>query len=457
MSILSLRYFLFFPLMSGFIWLFPGRKRTYTVLIANIIFLILLSSRIADASYVIVLCIWTFFAGEKIAGSRSKKKLAVAAALPVLGLCWYKYAGFFTGRNILMPIGISFYTFKAISYLADVCFARCEEQEFIKVVDYLVFFPVFMAGPINRPAPFFQALEEPWTFSYRDQKLGFVQTMLGAFEKLVIADRLSQGAELFLSSSLSGWYTVFGVLLYAFEIYADFDAYSNMAIGISRMLGFEIERNFNCPYLSASIPEFWHRWHISLSSWLRDYVYIPLGGNRKGEVRKAFNVLAAFLVSGLWHGSSVLFLIWGLGHGVLNVLEGFLRRRWMNHPNIKYFRPLLILINFILVSALWVFFRSASLMEAMDVFARIGAAHGLPSLSYETAGITLNELNWYFILIITVIVLDLLRNQRDMNLWLAKQVFPVRWAVYLCLIVLAVIFGIYGPGYHPEDFIYVTF
>ena len=457
MSILSLP-FLLLAAGAGFVsWLTPGKARKYAVLAANIIFLALLASRILDVIYVLVLCAWTWFFGSLLGKQKNKGILALSIAVPVLGLIICKYAGFFAGAGWVMPLGISFYTFKAISYLADVSADKVSAKDPLSVFDYLIFFPVFMAGPINRAKPFFDELEGPWRFEYADQKKGFVQAMLGCFEKLVIADQLAAGVSIYLNPELSGWYTVFGVILYAFQIYTDFDAYSNVAIGAARLMGFHIERNFHTPYLSASIPEFWRRWHMSLSSWLRDYIYIPLGGSRKGTVRRILNVLITFLVSGLWHGSTVVFGVWGLGHGILNVLETPLQKALKNNNGLRVLKPLFILINFALAAFLWIFFRSADMSEALGIIARMGQASGLPALSFETAGITLNEQTWFFILLAMIVLTDLLRYFFDMNEMLAKQFILVRWLVYAALILIAVIFGVYGPGFHPEDFIYVTF
>ena len=412
MSILSLPFLLLSAGAGVLTWVVPGKARKYAVLIANLVFLALLAARILDVIYVLVLCAWTYGAGVLLGKQKNKALLALSIAVPVLGLCVFKYAGFFAGVSWVMPLGISFYTFKAISYLADVYTKKTAAQDPVTMFDYLIFFPVFMAGPINRAEPFVQELNKSWTFDYADQKKGFVQAMLGCFEKLVIADQLAAGVTKFLSPELSGWYTVFGVILYAFQIYTDFDAYSNVAIGVSRLLGFHLERNFHTPYLSASIPEFWRRWHMSLSSWLRDYIYIPLETPLQKLLKKG---------------------------------------------SLKFVKPLFIIVNFILVALLWIFFRSASMDEALGIFARMGQISGLPAISYETAGITLNELNWFRILIIAVIVTDLLRYFFDMNELLAKQFILVRWLVYAALILIAIIFGVYGPGFHPEDFIYVTF
>ena len=458
MSILSLQYLLFAGQAGIFTWLFPNKTRKYTVFIINLFFLYLIRANLRDVIYVVVLTLWVFAAGWVLKRAEYDRKiLMVAVILPVLELCLFKYAGNFGAENILLPLGISFYTFKGLSYLFDICRKKTEPRDIITVFDYMVFFPFFMAGPINRAEPFFEQLEKPWVFEYRDQKNGFVQAMLGVFEKLVIADQLSAMVKVFLNPELSGWYTVFGVILYTFQIYVDFDAYSNVAIGIARLMGFHIDRNFHSPYLSSSVSEFWRRWHISLSSWLKDYVYIPLGGSRKGEVRTMINILIVFLISGMWHGSTSLFLVWGLGHAVFNILENQIVKVFREKPWVKYLKPLLIVINFMIVGFLWIFFRSETMAEAMDIIHRMGMIKGLPSISCEIAGITMNELTWSFVLILMIIITDVLRYFKDMIQFLSERFIVTRWVFYTILIIIAIIFGVYGPGYHPEDFIYVTF
>ncbi len=457
MSVLSLTYLALSGLSAVFVWLFPGRTRKYTVMLVNIAFLVLLWKSPMAVYYSAGLCVYTWLAGLLLEKKHHKAVLAAALALPVLGLCFFKYVYDFTGWYIMMPLGISFYTFKAVGYLADIYENRFRARDLIDVFDYLIFFPAFTAGPIHRPAAFFEQLEKPWTFDYRDQKNGVIQAGAGMFQKLVIAEELARMTKLFLyNPEVSGWYTWFGVLLYTFQIYVDFDSYSNIAIGTARMLGFRLERNFHTPYLSSSIQEFWRRWHISLSCWLRDYVYIPLGGSRKGSLRKYINILIVFLVSGMWHGSAKVFIIWGLGHGVLNVIEGMIREKWGKLYR-TWMKAPLILFNFACVAFLWIFFCAGSGEAAAAILHRMAAAGGPAVIGPAAVGITMNEWIWTFALIAVIIVSDLMRCRTDMIEWLAARNFAVRWAVYFVLMVTAIIFGVYGPGYDPSDFIYVTF
>lgn len=462
MSILSLTFLGLSAISSIFIWLFPNHTRRYTVLICNIAFLYLLRANLMDILYVCILALYTWISGEVLYRIKQKKFVLLFVLVPVVGLCYFKYAGYlFPNRRILMPLGLSFYTFKAISYLADISKNTIGSKGIVSVFDYIVFFPSFMAGPIHRSKPFFEELEAKFTFQYKDQKNGFIQACLGLFQKFVFADQLNYYVGLiFNNPELSGWYIILGILLYSFQIYVDFDSYSNVAIGIARMMGFHLERNFHSPYLGVSLRDFWRRWHISLSSWLRDYIYIPLGGSKKGRILKYINTLIIFLVSGIWHGSTLMFVIWGLGHGIVMVLEDILRsitggaRSWM-----KWFSPIGIIINFIIVSILWVFFRSSSMEEALTILRVIPTLKisEIGSIDYNLIGMSLNEWYWMWIIIGITIVFDILRYFFNMIDVLAKQFIVFRWIFYAALIILAIIFGMYGPGYHPSDFIYVTF
>jgi D-alanyl-lipoteichoic acid acyltransferase DltB (MBOAT superfamily) len=463
-GVLSLQFLGLVGISSILLWIFRGRTRRYAVMVCNIAFLVLLKARVVDYAYLAGLVLYSWSAGLLLSHQRKRWLLLLADLLPIAGLCWFKYAGYLLPMaGILMPIGLSYYSFKAVSYLTDIYMERCESRNPVLVFDYLVFFPAFFAGPIHRPQEFYAQMEEPFVFDYRDQKNGCVLAGLGLFEKLVISSELSSLTAILLKGDFTGWYTVLGMILYSFYIYVDFDAYSNVAIGAARMMGIHLERNFWTPYLSVDIREFWRRWHISLSTWLRDYVYIPLGGSRHGLFRKYLNTIMVFLVSGLWHGSTMMFVWWGLGHGVLNVLEDLIRLPFKGHqlsrPVRTILTPFLVLFNFIAVTFLWIFFRAPSMPAALSVLASIRSAFGtsVRSLDLTAAGIPYNESIWMIVLLVMVIASDLLRHGRDMIQWLADRPFLIRWIFYFVLMVIAIIFGVYGPGYHAEDFIYVTF
>ena len=463
-GVLSLQFLGLVGISSILLWIFRGTTRRYAVMACNIAFLALLKASAADYAYLAGLVLYAWGMGILLSRRRKRALLLLADLIPIAGLCWFKYAGYLLpSAGIIMPIGLSYYSFRAVSFLTDVYMRRCRAESPVLVFDYLVFFPVFFAGPIHRPQEFFAQMKETFSFDYQDQKNGCVLAGLGLFEKLVISSELSSLSAILLDGNLSGWYTVLGMVLYSFYIYVDFDAYSNVAIGAARMMGIHLDRNFRTPYLSRDLREFWKRWHISLSTWLRDYVYIPLGGSRHGRARKYLNTILVFLVSGLWHGSTMMFVWWGLGHGIGNVLEDLIRLPFRKHQISRtaqlILTPALVVLNFLLVTFLWIFFRAPSMPAALAVMASIRSAFGtsVRTLNPVSAGIPHNEAVWMIVLLAMVILSDLLRHGRDMVQWLADRPFLLRWLIYFVLMVIAIIFGVYGPGYHAEDFIYVTF
>ena len=436
------------------VWLAGVGNRKWTVMLCSILFISLLKPSKLDLAYLCFMYVFVLIMGRLISGNG--KLVWLGAAVPAAGLCFFKYAGYFSAWNRAMPLGLSFFTFKAISYLADVYREKAKPADPVLLFDYLYFFPTYQAGPINRAEPFFRQMEAPAEFSYADQKHGCVQAAAGIFEKIVIADFLANMCSRFLNPELTGMYTVFGMILYTFQIYVDFDAYSNVAVGVARMLGIHLDRNFHTPYMAQNIRDFWRRWHISLSSWLRDYIYIPLGGSRKGTIRKWLNTLAIFLVSGLWHGSTLMFVFWGLGHGLVSVIEDMIRHGRKDTDN-PFLRAAGILVNFVIVMLLWVFFRSASMTEALQVFRHMAVAMRQPALHWYDAGLTLNEWRWLWILLAMTVGSDIMRNRLDMTDWLGSRKAWVRWGIYFAMMVIAIVFGIYGPGYDPQNFIYITF
>ena len=457
MSVLSLTFLAFVGVSSILSFVTPKNIKKYLVFLLNIVFIFLLKPSKVDMLYMVLLLGYTYFIGLVV----QKRKLGIVTlVLPlVLGLCFFKYGSNFTSWNRAMPLGISFFTFKAISYIVDSSKGKVSNNNIVDVMDYIYFFPTFLAGPINRSSSFFEEINNPRDFEYLDRKNGCIQAGLGLFEKLVIADYLSYLVGIFLDAQYSGWVTVLGMIVYTFQIYVDFDAYSNIAIGVARMLGFHLERNFYTPYLSSTLKEFWRRWHISLSSWLKDYIYIPLGGNRKGKLRQYLNTLVVFLVSGIWHGSTMMFVYWGLGHGLISVIEDIILKPIKLKKPLSYISKCFgIIINFILVMCMWVFFRSSSMAEVVMTFKNMLASFGTNIfIDYGSLGLTINEWNWMFVLLVIVIVSDVLRYKYDMVDKLSKQHIVVRWSFYVLLMLVAIVFGVYGPGYNPQDFIYVTF
>ena len=365
----------FLPLYGLTAALYPRlrpRHRTFLLLFSSWLFFL----RESPASGVILLCmiLLTFSAGIAMdsAGERSglKKFLLVtvlALCLGTLGL--FKYTGLF-----FLPAGISFYTFQALSYTIDVYRGRFPaEKDFPRFALYLSFFPQVVAGPIERPGDLLDQLRCERQVTQGDFRTGGFLMLRGYVKKIVIADAIAPAADLLFAGT--GGYTGPRVLaaafLFALQIYADFSGYSDIALGSGRMLGIRLSENFREPYLAAGLRDFWRRWHITLSRWLTDYVYIPLGGNRLGRMRTALNTLLVFAVSGLWHGRGAHFLVWGLFHGLLLLLEDAVRSVHKVRGKEKLSgaaRVLLTSATFLTVSLLSILFRAPDLPTALAMY-----------------------------------------------------------------------------------------
>ncbi len=275
--------------------------------------------------------------------------------------------------DIILPLGISFYTFETISYIVDVYLGRTKAvRNLLDYALFILFFPHLVAGPIVRPRDFLPQLARPKAWRWSRASLGVRMFLFGFVKKAVIADRLAPLAEAVFGkpsaySSLSVWA---GVLAYTVQIYCDFSGYSDMAIGLAHLFGFKLPQNFRRPYLAGDISDFWRRWHISLSSWLRDYLFIPLGGSRGGEWQTCRNLLIVMLLGGLWHGANWTFVAWGLYHGLLLVVCRLTPwPRWANAPRL---RPLCVAATLVLVCIGWVFFRAQTFTGAGELLARMG-------------------------------------------------------------------------------------
>ncbi|GFI22947.1 peptidoglycan O-acetyltransferase [Lachnospiraceae bacterium] len=274
--------------------------------------------------------------------------------------------------NIILPVGISFYTFQAISYIADVHLGRIKaEQHFVNVALYIAFFPQLVAGPIVKASEFLPQLSEDRNISIRNLETGLQIFVFGLFKKIVLADNLSVYVdEVFCYPTVFSAGTIaLAVVSYAMQIYFDFSGYSDMAIGSAKCLGYDFSKNFNMPYISKNVSEFWKRWHISLSTWLKEYLYIPLGGNRKGKIRTYLNLMLTMALGGLWHGANWTFIVWGLLHGIaLCVHKIFVSkdRKQSVVQNILY-----IIITNIFVCLCWIFFRADNISTAFVIIQRM--------------------------------------------------------------------------------------
>lgn len=369
----------FFSIMLIIYYILPLKFRWGLLLAASIVFY-----ASADWKMLALLggsIIVSYYAGLKIEQAEDEKQkrgwMAGCIILLVLILMLFKYWGFFAEAmgnllgsssgvfQLVMPLGISYYTFKIISYLADIYKEKIDaEKHFGYYALYVCFFPQILCGPIERADHFIPQLKYGCKFEDKLAAEGMERIIIGLFKKLVIADRLSLyvGTIFDTPTAYPGLASIMAVFFYSVQIYCDFSGYSDMAIGMAQMLGIRTRENFCYPYFSRSIKEFWTRWHISLSSWLKDYIYIPLGGNRKGKLRKNLNTMAVFLVSGIWHGSSLSFVFWGALHGFWNMISTSKKE---NTP--VWHQILQVLITFCGVTFTWIFFRAKDLVTAFTM------------------------------------------------------------------------------------------
>lgn len=371
--------------------------------------------------------------------------------------------------SIVLPLGISFYTLQAVSYMTDVYRGGIPpERNFFKLFLYLIFFPTVMQGPISRYGQLGYQLWTPHGFSWERMQSGLQLVLWGFFKKMVIADRVAMIVNAVFSSgsTAEGFPVLLGVIGYSIQIYADFSGCVDICRGISEMLGIELIDNFKHPYFATSIKDFWRRWHISLSSWLKDYVYIPLGGNRKGNFRKYLNILIVFGVSGVWHGVGLNFLVWGVLHGVYQIADALttgIRERALGVCRVDKTSWWFVLVQrletFALVTLAWVFFRAPTLSDAWSVLKRLRVLQPRIWLAGQhlAPGVDIKDLSVLIVALVILLGGSILQERGCVRQMLARQPLWLRWPVYWLGLFSVLIFGIYGPGYNASQFIYMQF
>lgn len=471
----SFEFLIFFPVVTALYFAVPLRARWALLLVASSIFymafipqyvLIIFGTIVVD--YVAGLMI------ERAEGPRRKAWLVASLVANLGALAVFKYWNFFidnanamTGAlgisasyahwDIILPIGLSFHTFQAMSYTIEV-YRRNQraERNFFVYALYVMFYPQLVAGPIERPQNILHQLREEHRWDPVRAVDGFRLMLWGFFKKIVVADRLAQIVDAVYSSpeSWPGPVLMFATIAFAFQIYADFSGYSDIAIGAARVMGINLMTNFRQPYVSRSVSEFWTRWHISLSTWFRDYLYIPLGGNRVPPWRHRFNLMFTFLVSGLWHGANWTYVIWGGLNGLYLVIERDLKLD-------KSRSVLGLAVTFLLICIAWVFFRAASVEQATAVLLGFGRDPLAVLRPWELLrAFDQVDLDWYklaaavggaAVLIAVDRLLD--RHRLDANALLGRLSGPTRWAAYYATAVAIIFLGSYGE----QQFIYFQF
>jgi alginate O-acetyltransferase complex protein AlgI len=477
----SLEFAIFFPIVVSLYFLLPHRYRWVLLLAASYYFYMSWKPE-----YIILLLASTtidyFLALRLATESRPifRRTFLIMSLMANLGLLFsFKYFNFFNDSfrtlfqkaelaypipalNILLPVGISFYTFQTMSYMIDVYRGKTQAEKHFGIFALFVsFFPQLVAGPIERSDNLLPQFYKKHRLDY-DQVVSGLQIMLwGLFKKLVIADRLALMVDMVYGNptQYTGLPLIIATYAFAFQIYCDFSGYSDIAIGAARVMGFDLMQNFRQPYYAQSIPEFWRRWHISLSTWFRDYVYVPLGGSRVEVPRWCLNILIVFIVSGLWHGAKWTFIIWGTLHGLFMVITILWNRatervQWtLSLPKVIT-RILKIFVTFNLVAFSWIFFRANSLSDADYIVSHLFTNMGVKLSLRNIIPISKFEFSIAFIAIILMEFIHWLQVRnistrifvRDRPIWL-------RWSVYYMLVLIIIVFGKFGL----KEFIYFQF
>ncbi|MGN1409239.1 MAG: MBOAT family O-acyltransferase [Eubacteriales bacterium] len=478
----SIEFLIFFPIVIIGYFLLPQKFRKYFLLAASCYFYMSFIPK-----YILILLVTTVvdFTGAVAIdyfNNKGKKKAAIAsfvtAVLINVGmLVFFKYLGMledtinFFGKKldmrtvvfpeVVLPIGISFHTFQSMGYLIDVYTGKEKVcKNFIDFALFLMFFPQLVAGPIERYGNLMGQLKAEHHLTYDNISAGGRMMLWGMFKKVVVADNLAMFADAVFDNvgNYSGWGLVVGILCFTIQIYCDFSGYSDIAIGAARVMDIRLMKNFDTPYFSASTPEFWRRWHISLSTWFKDYIYIPLGGNRVSTPRWCFNQLVTFAVSGIWHGASFTFVIWGLLNGIYIVVSRFVKpikdkfyeiTRIGKLPHLRRFIG--IAITFVMIALTWVFFRANTFSDVFYVF-----THLFTSTTMDFSHITLFRHCVAVIAVAVLLAVDLMTQSEKLKEWyvsakMSSQV--VRLLSYAFILFLIVVLG----AYDNKSFIYFQF
>ncbi len=467
----SFNFIVLFPIIFLLYYIIPAKynkgRNLYLLLVS---YLLYLQWKPIHALILFGVTVVTYLTARFVEKSEKPKRvLTLGILLSLLPLAFFKYYDFLNesiscslsavgmvfqlpGLNWAIPIGISFFTFQAVGYLWDVYYKREKaEYDFLTYALFVSFFPSILSGPINKASLVIPQLKNirPY-FDYDKAVKGLKFLLWGMFLKVVVADRVALYVDKVLPDYVhyTGSSSLLASILYTVQIYTDFAGYSLMAIGVGKVLGFELTENFRRPYFAVSVTDFWHRWHISLSTWLKDYVYIPLGGSRCSKVRNYWNIFVTFLVSGIWHGANWTFVVWGCIHGVLQIIEKMLGQQKCNYGT--WGKIAKICISFVLINFAWIFFRMPTLSDACGVVARIfDFSQPMNIWMPENTNIILMAMG-----IIIVFVKDFFDEYKPNQLTLFNNSNKmVRWVAYIIIFIMIILSGVFGA----DQFIYANF
>ncbi len=469
----SIPFAVFLPIIFILYWICPSKYRYLFLLAASFYFYMYMDSKYiffllgtVTVSYLLALAL------DSARDVFRKKLYLFIGILALIGvLALLKYSGFIIeiaglpspAIQFMLPVGISFYTFQTLGYLIDIYRGKYPaERHFGYYCLFVSFFPQILSGPIGRGDVLLPQLKKERTFDIYQASYGMKLMAVGYFKKLVVAGLLAPTVDKIYDNpeSYVGLVYIIATFMFALQIYCDFSGYTDIAIGCAKLFGMELSENFKTPYFSRSIKEFWSRWHISLSTWFRDYLYIPLGGNRVGKIRHCFNLMLTFLVSGLWHGAGINYILWGGIHGFYQIIETISGknkkgREGKRNPLLNLFS---VFLTFMAVCLAWVFFRADSVSHAWRIISLSFHEIGNPYNYFRTAIICLDMSYAYMIYlsipILLLTIYDYASLKRDVIAWISSRKPWVRYPVYIFLLLIILLFSEKGVS---TEFYYFQF
>ncbi|RDU23206.1 MBOAT family O-acyltransferase [Anaerosacchariphilus polymeriproducens] len=492
----SMEFLIFFPIVVLIYFVIPHKIRYIWLLAASYFYYMCWNPKYAIL--MLLSTVITYLSGILISRANlvPNKLKAVKLKKLFVGFCFssnliilffFKYFDFFISNinlvlrkfnfellnpqfDIILPVGISFYTFQALSYTMDIYREELKpEKNFLKYALFVSFFPQLVAGPIERSKNLIHQISERHYFEYNRVKNGLLLMLWGFVKKLIIADRLAILVNQVYNNyhDYKGLVLILATIFFSFQIYCDFSSYSDIASGAAQVMGFKLMDNFKQPYFSKSVAEFWRRWHISLSTWFRDYLYIPLGGNRVSKLKGYFNIMVVFAVSGLWHGADWSFVMWGAMNGAYQIIGKELKFLFDKAATIfkvnresKLHILLKIITTYLLICFSWIFFRADNFSMAIQVIKEMVMEFNPWILTDGTLyQLGLDEKNFRLAIIgiIILLVFDYFNAKQDIRERLGSCHIVFRWSVYYLTIFSIIIFGVYGLGYDASQFIYFQF
>lgn len=477
----SFHFLYFFVVITTAYYALPHKYRWQLLLAASCYFyMVFLPIYILILGFTIVVDYYAGIFIENTEGGKKRLYLIFSLIANIGVLAIFKYFNFLNDNlsfflnslgyvnsvpnlSILLPVGLSFHTFQAMSYTIEVYRGNQKaERHFGIYALYVMFYPQLVAGPIERPQNILHQFYERHKFDYKNVTDGLKLMAWGLFKKVVIADRLASVVNHVYENptNFEGLSLIIATFFFAFQIYCDFSGYSDMAIGAAQVMGFKLMKNFDRPYLSKSISEFWQRWHISLSTWFRDYLYISLGGNRVSQSRLYFNLMVTFLISGLWHGANWTYVIWGGLNGLYLIIEFMLTKPFTNAINyLKINRfPFILnvfkgLVTFNLICITWVFFRAKSVSDAFYIISHLFKDFTVKGV-FSKLAVAKFDLQIIAFSLIILILVEWLQRGTSLRNWLTVKPLYVRWSVYVFLGVVILLLGAYEQN---QQFIYFQF